>query len=133
MKVFDSLVAMTPTVFADLRTKVYSHGGSGLLGMALDPGFPALPYVYVLYTYDAPVGGTPPTWGDGCPPANADECAVSGRLSRLQVSGNVMIGAEQVLVEDSFQRYPDQPVGGLAFGPDGALYASAGDGPAVRS
>jgi len=128
VKVFDSLVAMTPTVFADLRTKVYSHGGSGLLGMALDPGFPALPYVYVLYTYDAPIGGTPPTWGDGCPPANADECAVSGRLSRLQVSGNVMIGAEQVLVEDWFQRYPDQPVGGLAFGPDGALYASAGDG-----
>ncbi len=67
-------------------------------------------------------------WGDGCPPANADQCAVSGRLSRLQASGNVMIGTEQVLVEDWFQRYPDQPVGGLAFGPDGALYASAGDG-----
>ena len=128
IKVFNSLVSTTPTVFADLRTKVYSYGGSGLLAMALDPGFPALPYVYVLYTYDAPVGGTAPVWSDGCPPANADQCAVSGRLSRLQASGNVMIGTEQVLVGDWFQRYPDQPVGGLAFGPDGALYASVGDG-----
>ena len=99
-----------------------------LLGMALDPGFPTLPYVYVLYTYDAPIGGTAPVWGDTCPPANADQCAVSGRLSRLQASGGVMVGAEQVLVEDWFQRYPGQPVGGLAFGPDGTLYASAGDG-----
>ena len=84
IKVFDSLLTTTPNVFADLRTKVYNHGGSGLLGMALDPTFPALPYLYVLYTYDAPIGGTAPVWGT--------------------------------------------PIGGLAFGPDGALYASAGDG-----
>ena len=132
IKVFASVTATTPTVFADLRTKVYNHGGSGLLGMALDPGFPALPYVYVLYTYDAPIGGTAPVWGDVCPPANADQCVVSGRLSRLQASGNVMVGTEQVLVEDWFQRYPDQPVGGLAFGPDGASRQRRHGG-AVRS
>ena len=128
IKVFDNLADPTPTIFADLRNRAYAYGRSGLLGMALDPGFPALPYVYVLYTYDAPIGGAAPTWGDSCPPVNADECVVSGRLSRLQANGNVMIGTEQVLVEDWFQRYPGQPVGGLAFGPDGALYASAGDG-----
>ena len=128
IKVFASASATTPTVFADLRGQVYDYGRSGLLGLALDPGFPTLPYVYVLYTYDAAIGGTAPAWGDGCPPANGDECVVSGRLSRLQANGNVMTGAEQVLVEDWYQRYPGQPVGGLAFGPDGALYASAGDG-----
>jgi hypothetical protein len=133
IKVFDSLLTTTPTVFADLRTKVYNHGGSGLLGMALDPTFPALPYIYVLYTYDAPIGGTAPVWGDGCPPANADQCAVSGRLSRLRVSGNVMIGTEQVLVADWFQRYPDQPIGGLAFGPDGALYARPSCGSLIQA
>ncbi len=130
IKVFNSLSDPTPTVFADLQAKVYSYSGSGLLGMALDPGFPTFPYIYVLYTYDAPPGGVAPTWGDACPPANGDQCVVSGRLSRLQANGNVMIGTEQVLVEDWFQRYPGQPVGGLAFGPDGALYASAGDGSA---
>jgi glucose/arabinose dehydrogenase len=41
-----------------------------------------------------------------------------------------MVGAEQVLVEDWFQQFPGQSVGGLEFGPDGALYASAGDGAA---
>ncbi len=131
--VFDNLNGSTPTVFADLRTEVHNFGNRGLLGMALDPGFPAVPYVYVFYTYDAPIGGSAPTWGT--PGASADACSVpagacvvSGRISRLQADGNVMTGAEQVLVEDWYQRYPDQSVGNLAFGPDGALYAAAGDG-----
>ncbi len=131
--VFDNLSGSTPTVFADLRTKVHNFGNRGLLGMALDPGFPAVPYVYVFYTYDAPIGGAAPTWGtpgastDGCSvPAGA--CVVSGRLSRLEASGSVMTGVEQVLVEDWYQRYPDQSVGNLAFGPDDTLYAAAGDG-----
>ena len=128
IKVFQNVSDSTPTIFADLQMKVYNYGKSGLLGLALDPNFPATPYLYVLYTYDAPVGGMAPTWGDTCPPANADKCEVSARLSRLQANGNVMTGAEDVLVADWYQRYPGQPVGGLAFGPDGALYASAGDG-----
>ena len=130
--VYSSLTAGTPSVFADLRTKVHNFGNRGLLGMALDPGFPAMPYIYVFYTYDAPIGGAAPRWGtagasvDTCPdPAGA--CVVSGRLSRLQANGNIMT-AEQVLVEDWYQRYPDQSVGNLTFGPDGNLYAAAGDG-----
>src|SRR5436305_7112819 len=58
IKVFDSLSDTQPTVFADLRTNVLNYGDRGLVGMALDPSFPTKPYVYVLYTYDAPVGGT---------------------------------------------------------------------------
>jgi glucose/arabinose dehydrogenase len=121
-------------VFADLRTNVYNFGKSGLLGMALDPSFPTKPYVYVLYTYDAAIGGTAPQWGtpgvsaDPCPPANNGACLASGRLTRLQANGSVMTGSEQVLVADWYQQYASQPIGGLAFGPDGSLYASAGDG-----
>ncbi len=57
--------------------------------MALDPNFPARPYVYVLYTHDAAIGGTAPRWGpvhSTCPTppgATGDGCVVSGRLSRL--------------------------------------------------
>src|SRR5262245_51616171 len=58
IKVFASLSATTPTVFADLRPKVYNYWDRGLLGLALHPNFPATPYVYVLYTYDAPIGGS---------------------------------------------------------------------------
>ena len=47
IKVFDSLSDPTPSVFADLRTKVHDFWDRGLLGIALDPGFPQKPYVYV--------------------------------------------------------------------------------------
>ncbi len=51
-----------------------------------------------------------------------------GRLSRLQASGNTMVGSEQVLIEDWCQQYPSHSIGSLAFGADGALYVSGGDG-----
>jgi glucose/arabinose dehydrogenase len=137
VKVFDNLSDTTPTVFADLRTQVHNFWDRGLLGMALDPAFPTRPYVYVLYAHDAAIGGTAPRWGtagatsDGCPTppgATDDGCVISGRVSRLTASGNVMTGSEQVLVEDWCQQYPSHSIGSLAFGADGALYVSGGDG-----
>jgi glucose/arabinose dehydrogenase/PKD repeat protein len=139
IKVFDNLADTTPTLFADLSTNVYNFWDRGLLGLALDPAFPSQPYVYVLYTYDhelgssapAPRWGTPGVLSDPCPTPpgpTADGCVVSGRLSRLQASGNVMVGSEQVLIEDWCQQYPSHSVGSLAFGADGALYVSGGDG-----
>ena len=137
IKVFDSLSDPQPDLFADLRTQVHNFWDRGLLGLALDPGFPNTPYVYVLYTHDAAIGGTAPRWGtpgttsDGCPTppgATGDGCVVSGRLSRLAASGNSMVGTEQVLIEDWCQQYPSHSIGTLDFGPDGALYVTGGDG-----
>jgi glucose/arabinose dehydrogenase/PKD repeat protein len=137
IKVFDNLTDTTPTVFADLRTQVHNFWDRGLLGMELHPAFPSTPYVYVLYTHDAAIGGTAPRWGtvgatsDGCPTPpgpTTDGCVVSGRLSRLQASGNTMTGPETVLIEDWCQQYPSHSIGSLKFGPDGMLYASGGDG-----
>src|ERR687895_1772645 len=137
IKVFDGLGDTSPTVFADLRTQVHNFWDRGLLGMVLDPSFPTRPYVYVLYAHDALIGGTAPRWGtpgatsDGCPSppgATADGCVVSGRLSRLTASGNAAVGPEQVLIENWCQQYPSHSVGSLAFGADGALYVSGGDG-----
>ncbi len=132
IKVFDSLADPTPDVFADLRTNVHDYWDRGLLGLALDPAFPTNPYVYALYTYDHILGdpAPPPRWGDSCPNppgATSDGCVVSGRLSRIRASGNVG-GAEQVLIEDWCQQYPSHSIGSLAFGLDGALYVSGGDG-----
>ena len=139
IKVFDSLSDTTPTTFADLNVNVYNFWDRGLLGMTLAPNFPTSPYVYVLYTYDhelgssapAPRWGTPGVYSDPCPTppgATADGCVVSGRLSRLQASGNTMTGSEQVLVEDWCQQYPSHSIGTVEFGLDGKLYASGGDG-----
>ena len=101
----------------------------GCWGWRLTPGFPTKPYVYVLYTYDAAIGGTPPAWPNtACPDAHGTGCMVSGRLSRLQASGDHMTGSEQVLINAWCQQFPSHSVGDLAFGADGALYASGGEG-----
>ena len=139
IKVFSDLDDPTPTTFADLRTEVHNFWDRGLLGLALDPGFPAEPYVYVLYTYDFdpavpddfPRWGNPNATADGCPNppgATEDGCVVSGRLSRLEALSDGAAGVEDVLVEDWCQQYPSHSVGSLVFGSDGALYASSGDG-----
>ena len=135
IKVFDNLSDTTPTTFADLSTNVNSYGDRGLLGLAVDPNFPTNPYVYVLYTHDALIGGTAPRWGDTCPDppgGTRDGCVVSSHLSRLRadVTTNKMTGPEQVLIEDWCQQYPSHSVGDLAFGTDGALYVSHGEGAA---
>ena len=139
--VYDNLGDQSPSTFADLRVQVYDTGDRGLLGLVLDPGFPANPYVYALYTFDHVIGedapgayprwGQPPSYaGDPCPkPSNADvdACPVSGRLTRLTAAGN-QAGGEKVLVEDWCQQTSSHSVGDLEFGPEGALFASGGDG-----
>ncbi|MDO8388967.1 MAG: PQQ-dependent sugar dehydrogenase [Actinomycetota bacterium] len=141
VKVFDSLTDSTPDVFVDLRTEVNNLWDRGLLGLALAPEFPTDASVYVLYTHDAAIGETAPRWGtpdtdsDGCDAptgATGGDCVVSGRLSRFVAVGNTA-GPEQVLVEDWCQQFPSHSVGSLAFGADGALYASGGDGASFNS
>ncbi|NUT34679.1 MAG: PKD domain-containing protein [Hamadaea sp.] len=131
IKIFDDLSDTTPTVFANLASPVHSQWDRGLLGMALPPNFPTSPYVYVLYAYGVPLSGGAAK-DDSCTGvsggANGGNCVVSARLSRLQISGNVMTGSEQVLINDWCQQFPSHSIGDLKFGPDGMLYASAGDG-----
>jgi len=138
IKVFHGLSDTAPTIFADLRTQVHNFWDRGLLGITLDPQFSTgRPYVYVLYTHDAALGGTAPRWGtadassDGCPNppgATAAGCVVSGHLSKLTANGDVMAGPEQVLVDGWCQQFPSHSMGTVAFGADGKLYASAGEG-----
>ena len=129
IKVFDSLADPTPTVFADLTPQVHDFWDRGLLGMALDPQLHhRRPYVYVAVRVQQGrrTRASVPRWGDACPTppgATGDGCVVSGRLSRLNAGGT-----EQVLIEDWCQQYPSHSIGSLAFGADGALYVSAGDG-----
>ena len=91
IKVFDSVSDPTPTVFADLRTNVHNFWDRGLLGLALDPAFPAKPYVYVLYTYDHVLGSAAPAPRWGTAGASSDSCPTppgptDGRLRRQRAA-----------------------------------------------
>src|SRR4051794_30668794 len=127
IKLFDSLSDSTPTVVADLSTAVQNYWDRGLLRLALDPNYASNGNIYVLSAYDrAPNPSQVPRGGDTCPtpPAATDDgCVITGRLSRISSTG-----AETVLIEDWCQQYPSHSIGTLDFGPDGMLYASAGDG-----
>jgi len=123
IKKFDSLTSTTPTVVADLRVKVHNFWDRGLLGLAIDPNFATNHYIYVSYSNDAPIGGTPPRWGPGdgtsdpCPTppgATTDGCVISGHLSRLTAVGTDWTASEQVLIEDWCQQFPSHSIGALA-------------------
>jgi glucose/arabinose dehydrogenase len=132
--VYDSLTATTPTVFADLSLEVDNYWDRGLMSLALDPNFPTSPYIYALYAYDAPIGGQAPVWNDNCPTppgATTDGCVVSGRVVRLTADTTtytMVPGSEQVLINGWCQQFPSHSNDTLAFGPDGALYVTSGEG-----
>jgi glucose/arabinose dehydrogenase len=135
VRAFDSLADPTPTTVVDLRTDTHNFWDRGMLGLAVDPGWPARPYIYVLYTRDADVGGVAPKYGtantdgDGCADPTGAGCIVSGRLARVQLDpATDQAVAVAPLVDGWCQQFPSHSIGDLRFGPDGMLYASAGDG-----
>jgi PKD repeat protein len=136
VKVFDSITDPSATQVVDLHPQVQDFWDRGLLGLAVDPGFGTAGrnFVYVLYTHDHNPEGSPASWGDACPTPpgpNTDGCTVTGNLSRIPVdpATGVATGPEQPLIADDWcQQFPSHSIGHLAFGPDGMLYVTGGDG-----
>jgi glucose/arabinose dehydrogenase len=131
---FASLSATTPTVFKNLAKIVDDPDDRGLLGLVVDPqlGTAGHNYVYALFTLDAPPGGTAPTWNDQCPtpPGEAiDGCVVTGELARIAVNPDGTAGKMKALIKGEWcQQFTSHSIGHLAFGPDGDLYVSGGEG-----
>jgi len=96
----------------------------GLLGIALDPGFAANGYVYLYYTRQ---NATAPICG-----FNTATNGVQGprnRVSRFTMSGNVLDpGSERVLIDNIITDVGYHNAGDLAFGADGYLYITTGEG-----
>jgi glucose/arabinose dehydrogenase len=103
---------MFETPFLNIEDRVNdSSNEMGLLGLAFHPDYAQNGYFYVNYTGDG---------GDTF-------------LSRFQVSGdpNLADPASEVNLLHVSQPFPNHNGGGLAFGPDGYLYAGLGDGGAA--
>lgn len=114
------------TAFLDVRGKMVSLNKGmeerGLLGVALHPGFKANGKVYVVYS--APLRTTaPPKWDH------------SMRLSEFKVTGAGLAAvdpaSERVLLEIDEPDW-NHNSGRIAFGPDGFLYWTVGDGGAFH-
>jgi glucose/arabinose dehydrogenase len=98
-----------PDPLIDLRPFIKSGGEQGLLGLALHPGFPTVPHLYVDYT-------------------NTDGDTVVAMLTIDPSDSNRAVPGppDQVLFQK--QPFANHNGGALAFGPDGYLYISLGDG-----
>ncbi|HEV8546068.1 MAG TPA: PQQ-dependent sugar dehydrogenase, partial [Candidatus Limnocylindrales bacterium] len=137
IKLFDSLADTTPTTVADLNAEVYNFWDRGLLGLALDPDFPATPHLYALYTYNVgpfatqPLPGTELGASDDCPTPpgpSTDGCPATGRLARLVLDTNGQMTSKQIVLRDWCQQVAWHSIGTVLFGPDGKLYAGGGEG-----
>jgi glucose/arabinose dehydrogenase len=117
VRAFSNAPAVSSTaLFIDISGRVTFRGEMGLLGMAFHPQFPTDPRAYLFYSHtDATLG-------------------IVSRLSEFSsADGGATLDAasERILLTI---RKPGQPQeenhngGGIAFGPDGFLYAGIGDG-----
>jgi len=98
-----------PTPFYTL-TNTDTSGERGLLGLALDPGFPASPWVYAYQTFDDSVNGT-----------------VYNRIVRIRANGDVGTSDSVILTMPDLTGGVVHNGGVIAFGPDGKLYAVVGE------
>jgi len=141
---FDSIEDPTPTLVLSILADVMAKGDRGILGMKLDPEYPTRPYLYLSYTYDAPIGGDS---ADSTHTHNADgsddceegttsvDCVVSGRLVRVELNPATSVAAgganspvQNVLINSWCQQTTSHSIGDIEFDRDGALLMSGGDG-----
>lgn len=115
IRVFDNdPEAGSTDIFLDIRARVNSSGNEeGLLGLAFHPDYENNGYFYVDYTASNPRRTV---------------------IARYEVNGadpnEADVGSELVLLEIE-QPFSNHNGGQLAFGPDGYLYISVGDGGAA--
>lgn len=109
--------SLTPAL--DLSAKVCSDFERGLLGVAVDPGFAANRFVYLYYTFKK---------FNSCA-RNAANSPVN-RVSRFTLPDTNAIdpASELVLIDNIPSPNGNHNAGDLAFGKDGYLYVSVGDG-----
>jgi glucose/arabinose dehydrogenase/phage baseplate assembly protein gpV len=135
---YPSAAGGSATLVADLGNEVYDFADRGLLGLAIDPQYPKRPYIYALYTYPSGLNEPLQPWNDGCPAAYQDftalatgtACVATGRLSQLTINlATHQMASEKMLIQNEWcDAFRTHSIGDLQFGPDGALYASAGAG-----
>jgi glucose/arabinose dehydrogenase len=126
IRTYQNVADPTGVIAADLRAPVRSVGDHGVLGLAVDPQYPARPYLYALFSWD--ITGF---WGDGCAAGyGINGCVTGGRIARIELDSNgQMVGEPTTIVDDRWCfQFSSHTIGDLEFLSDGTLVASAGEG-----
>ncbi|HSD66311.1 MAG TPA: PQQ-dependent sugar dehydrogenase [Vicinamibacteria bacterium] len=122
LRVYDGTGALLGTQ-ALPAGQVCSNSERGLLGVAVDPNHAANRYVYLFYTRRKP-------GGDCATASPITPLTAVNRVSRFVLPAtNVLdLASEVVLVDEMPSPGGNHNAGDLAFGRDGYLYVSIGDG-----
>ncbi len=103
--------ASSTNIFLDIGTQLSATGGEqGLLGLAFDPSYFSNGYFYVNYTAPTPLR------------------SVISRFTVSSTDANLANPNSELVLLEVEQPFGNHNGGMLAFGPDGYLYASLGDG-----
>ena len=94
------------TVFLDVRRQITSGGEQGLLGLAFHPKYARNRLFYVAYT----------------------SSSGENTVARFRSNGTRPVLSSSKILLEVEDPYPNHNGGHLAFGPDGLLYTSIGDG-----
>jgi len=120
---------LLPTPFLNMTDKVNNRGQRGLLSFAIDPQFPAKPYLYLGYTYDSPQEVAK----DGLDSDNKR----TNRLVRVtadpKTNFTTALPNSEVVLMEVANGANFHASAGLTFGKDGSLFWAHGDGAVVAS
>src|SRR5207249_3303094 len=100
---------LLPTPFYTLPN-TDNAGERGLLGLALDPGFPSSPYLYAYQTYD-----------------DITNVTIYNRIVRITANGNLGTSYTVILRLPPLSGATNHNGGVIAFGSDGKLWAVVGE------
>jgi glucose/arabinose dehydrogenase len=105
-----NLEQQTKEEFLDLSSKLLFGGEQGLLGLAFHPNFPDSNYFYLNYTVGSP------------------RRTLITRVSVSKLNSLEVINGSEIELLSVDQPFSNHNGGQIAFGPDGYLYISCGDG-----
>ena len=105
-------------VYLDIQDRVLAGGERGLLGLAFHPNHASNGYFFVYYTAKA----------NGSLGLKDGDIVIARYRASPADSNSVVSNTERILLTIEHWKYANHNGGGMAFGPDGHLYAAVGDG-----